>query len=137
MKGMLLPALALTAALVTSLAGAANAQVAGDATAGAEVFQHQCAMCHKVGPDAANSVGPVLNGIVGRKAGSYPDFGYSPQNKNFAVTWDAATLTRFLKAPKSYIVGTKMFFDGLASPKDIADVIAYLAKFDIKGSYKP
>ena len=78
----------------------------------------------------------VLNGIIGRKAGSYPDFGYSPQNKNFAVRWDATSLTRFLKSPKSYLVGTKMFFDGLSAPKDIADVIAFLGQFDIDGKKK-
>jgi len=115
--------------------GPALAQETGDPVAGAVVFQ-KCEMCHTVGPDAKNGVGPVLNGIIGRKAGSYPDFGYSPQNKNFAVKWDVPTLTRYLKSPKSYIVGTKMFFDGLASPKDIADVIAYIAQFDADGKKK-
>jgi len=90
----------------------------------------------RIGMDAKNGVGPVLNGIIGRKAGSYPDFGYSPQNKNFAVRWDATSLTRFLKSPKSYLVGTKMFFDGLSAPKDIADVIAFLGQFDIDGKKK-
>jgi cytochrome c len=126
----------VAALLVPCVGSPAKAQVAGDAAAGADVFKQQCAMCHNVGPGAQNSVGPVLNGIIGRKAGSYPDFGYSPQNKNFAVTWDVATLTRYLKSPKSYIVGTKMFFDGLSSPKDVADVIAYLTQFDINGNKK-
>ena len=124
------------AAALLGLVVAAHAQAIGDPNSGAMVFQQQCSMCHSIGIDAKNGVGPVLNGIIGRKAGSYPDFGYSPQNKNFAVRWDATSLTRFLKSPKSYLVGTKMFFDGLSAPKDIADVIAFLGQFDIDGKKK-
>jgi cytochrome c len=114
----------------------ALAQETGDPVAGAEVFK-QCATCHQVGPGAVNAQGPVLNGIVGRPAGTFPGYTYSPQNKNIRVRWDVPTLTRYLKAPKSFVPGTKMFFDGLSSPKDIVDVIAYLNQFDDQGNKKP
>jgi cytochrome c len=116
-------------------AHAALAQQAGDPVAGAVVFQ-QCAMCHEVGPTAKNSQGPVLNGLIGRPAGSYPGYAYSPQNQSLRVKWDVATLTKYLKDPKGYVPGTKMFFKGLSSPKDIADVIAYVAQFDAQGNTK-
>jgi cytochrome c len=90
--------------------------------------------CHRIGPDAKNSVGPVLNGIVGRKAGTYPDYAYSDVNKNSGVTWDEATLAKYLPNPQKFLPGTKMTFAGLPKPQDVADVIAYLKQFDEKGN---
>ena len=121
------------AALVCLGTTAASAQQAGDPTAGAMVFQ-QCSGCHAVGTDATNGKGPVLNGLIGRVAGSYPGYQYSPQNKNLHVTWTVATLSKYLKDPKGYVPGTMMLFKGLSSPKDIADVIAYLAQYDAQGN---
>ena len=112
-----------------------GAQETGDAAAGAATFKQNCASCHAIGPGAkAASAGPALNGLIGRRSGTDPDFNYTPQNRNARLTWDTATLTRYLKAPKSVIPGTRMLFNGLASPKDIADVIAYLAQFDAAGA---
>ena len=58
-------------------------------------------------------MGPVLNGVVGRKAGIYPDYAYSDANKNSGITWDEATLTEYLKNPRAKVPGTKMLFPGL------------------------
>jgi cytochrome c len=136
MKRPLLALLFLSlAAQGASAQQAAPAPAAGDPVAGAVVFM-QCGMCHEVGPTAKNAQGPVLNGIIGRVAGTYPGYAYSPQNQNARVKWDVPTLTRYLKDPKGYIPGTKMFFKGLSSPKDIADVIAYLAQYDAQGNTK-
>ncbi len=118
----------------TGAAPPVEAASIGNPAAGEIVFQKQCEMCHQVGPNAENSKGPVLNGIINRPAGTYPGFGYTPQNRNIRVRWDVAALTRYLKNPKAFVPGTKMFFDGLTSPTDIADVISYLAQFDDQGN---
>lgn len=105
--------------------------LAQDATAGEKVFL-KCRVCHQIGDTAKNSVGPALNGIVGRKAGTYPNFNYSEANKNSGLTWDEATLTEYLKNPRAKIPNTKMTFPGLPDGADIANVIAYLKKFPAK-----
>jgi cytochrome c len=116
------------AALVVSM-GAAAAQ---DAAAGEKVFA-KCKICHQIGEGAKNMVGPVLNGVVGRHAGTYQDYHYSDANKNSGVTWDEATLKEYLKDPKGKVPGTKMVFPGLKSDDDIANVIAYLKQFGPDG----
>jgi cytochrome c len=93
------------AALVVSI-GAAAAQ---DAAAGEKVFA-KCKACHQVGENAKNVVRPVLNGVVGRPAGTYPGYHYSDANKNSGITWDEATLKEYLKNPKAKVPGTKMVF---------------------------
>jgi cytochrome c len=116
------------AALVASI-GAAAAQ---DAAAGEKVFA-KCKICHQIGEGAKNFVGPVLNGVVGRKAGTYPGYHYSDANKNSGIAWDEATLKEYLKNPQKMVPGTKMVFPGLTSDEDIANVIAYLKQFGPDG----
>ena len=115
-------------ALLGSL-GAASAQ---DAAAGEKVFL-KCKACHQIGEGAKDAVGPVLNGIVGRKAGTYPGYSYSEANKNSGLTWDEATLKEYLKNPRAKVPGTKMIFPGLPKDEDIANVIAYLKQFGPDG----
>ena len=114
-------------ALVTSLIAASGA-LAQDAAAGAHVFL-KCKACHQIGDNAKNMVGPALTGIVGRPAGTSPDYNYSDANKNSGLTWDEATLKVYLKDPRAKIPGTKMTFPGLSSETDIDNVIAYLKTF--------
>jgi cytochrome c len=116
------------AALVASI-GVAAAQ---DAAAGEKVFA-KCKICHQIGEGAKNMVGPVLNGVVGRPAGTYPGYHYSDANKNSGLTWDEATLKEYLKDPRAKVPGTKMVFPGLTSDADIANVIAYLKQFGPDG----
>jgi cytochrome c len=116
------------AALVASI----GAAVAQDAAAGEKVFA-KCKVCHQIGESAKNMVGPVLNGVVGRPAGTYPAYHYSDANKNSGITWDEATLKEYLKNPKAKVPGTKMVFPGLTSEEDIANVIAYLKQFGPDG----
>ena len=73
------------------LAGSVVAASAQDAALGEKVFL-KCKACHQIGEGAKNAVGPVLNGVVGRKAGTYADYSYSDANKNSGVTWDEAYL---------------------------------------------
>jgi cytochrome c len=115
-----------------ALAASIGAAAAQDAAAGEKVFA-KCKLCHQIGESAKNFVGPVLNGVVGRKAGTYPDYHYSDANKNSGLTWDEATLKEYLKDPKAKVPGTKMVFPGLSSDEDIGNVIAYLKQFGPDG----
>src|SRR5271157_2736180 len=117
---------------VTALAASPGATIAQDLAAGDKVFA-KCKACHQVGETAKNFVGPVLNGVVGRRAGSYPGYNYSEANKTSGLTWDEATLKVYLKNPKEKVTGTKMVFPGLPADDDVANVIAYLKQFGPDG----
>lgn len=122
------------AALILS-AGEASAQ--GDATAGEQVFK-KCTVCHSIGVGATNKVGPELNAVLGRTAGTLPDFNYSQAMKDKGaggLVWTPDTLSQFLTKPKDFVPGTKMSFPGLPKPEDVANVIAYIATFS--PDYKP
>jgi cytochrome c len=110
---------------LSALAMISTAFAEGDAAAGATVFA-QCAACHTVGAGAQNTVGPVLNGIVGRTAGTYPGYRYSSAMRKSGLVWDEATLQKYLRGPDKVLPGTKMAFPGIASDADLANVIAYL-----------
>lgn len=105
---------------------------AGDPAAGEKVFK-RCAPCHMVGENAKPRVGPVLNGLIGRKAGTYEGFRYSKANQSSGIVWDEATLAEYLKNPRAKIPGTTMAFAGLKKDEEIADLIAYLKQFGADG----
>jgi len=115
-----------------ALAGPAGAARAQDAAAGEHVFA-KCRACHQIGENARNSIGPSLNGVVGRPAGTFPCYSYSDANKNSGLTWDEATLKEYLKNPRGKVPGTKMAFPGLSSDAEIDNVIAYLKQFGADG----
>ena len=116
----------LSAASILAALGSAQAQ---DAAAGEKVFL-QCRACHQVGDAAKNAVGPVLNGLFGRKAGMVEGYTYSSANKNSGITWDEATFQEYIKDPRAKIPGTKMVYAGLKDEKRINDLIAYVHQFD-------
>lgn len=124
-------ALALTLAATTAIPGA----MAQDAENGAEVFK-KCRACHQVGETAKNAVGPVLNGLFGRKAGTVEGFSYSDANKNSGVTWDEATFANYIKDPRAAMPGNKMAFAGIKDEEDVKDLTAYLKQFDATGKKK-
>ena len=109
--------------------------LAQDAAAGEKDFA-VCRACHQIGPNAKVAVGPVLNGVVGRKAGTYPGYNYSPANKNSGLTWDEATLAKYLENPQAVVKGTKMIFAGIHDPQKVKDVIAFLAQYNEDGTKK-
>ncbi|HEY8381929.1 MAG TPA: cytochrome c family protein [Microvirga sp.] len=121
--------LVLSAAFCLAGLGGAQAQ---DAAAGERVFT-QCRACHQVGETAKNAVGPTLNGLFGRKAGTVEGYNYSPANKNSGLTWDEATFRDYIKDPRAKIPGTKMVYAGLKDEQRITDLIAYLKQFDATG----
>lgn len=124
-------ALALLAIGATTQAARAE----GDPEKGAVVFK-KCMACHRVGPDARNLVGPVLNGLEGRTAGTVDGYNYSPANKKSGIVWNKETFSNYIKDPRRAIPGTKMFFPGIKKEEEIEDLWAYLAQFKADGSKK-
>ncbi|CEG09809.1 Cytochrome c550 [Afipia felis] len=119
-------------ALVSAGISPAQAQ---DAAAGEKVFA-VCKACHQIGENAKNGVGPELNGVIGRKAGSVPGYNYSAANKNSGLTWDEPTFREYIKDPKAKVPGTKMVFAGLKDEKKVDDLTAFLKQFDASGKKK-
>lgn len=131
-------ALSLVAAGVASI-GTASAQ---DAAKGETVFR-QCQACHRVGDGARNLVGPVLNGVIGRTAGTFDGYAYSAINKAAGaagLVWTEENIAAYLPDPQAFLRkyltdkgqqaqgSTKMTFK-LADPQAAKDVIAYLKRF--------
>jgi cytochrome c len=111
-----------TLGVAMSLAGTAWA---ADPAAGQAVFKSQCTTCHS--PQAGkNVIGPSLFGVVGRKTASVQGFHYSVGNQNANLTWDDATLDKYLESPKTVVPGTTMTFAGVKDAGKRADLIAYL-----------
>ena len=118
--------------------GATEVAIAGDPAAGEKVF-NKCKACHAVGEGARNKIGPELNGIVGEAIASVEGYTFSAPLQSYAAehpTWTVEELHAWLADPKALVPGTKMSFPGLKNPKDIDDVIAYLATFDETGATK-
>jgi cytochrome c len=121
----------ITIAVAALLFSASGALAQGDAAAGETVFK-KCASCHSVGEGAKNKVGPVLNGVFGRTAGTLPDYKYSKAMTDAGaggIVWTEVTLKEFLAKPRDFVKGTKMSFPGLPKPEDEDNVIAYLLTF--------
>ncbi|UCI05120.1 c-type cytochrome [Mesorhizobium sp. B1-1-8] len=117
-------------AIMPVVAFVVNPSRAQDASAGEKVFT-KCKVCHIADKDQ-NKVGPSLNGVIGRTAGTHPGFSYSQamiEAGKSGTKWDEATLTTYLHDPKAMVKGTKMAFPGLKSDQDVANVIAYLKQF--------
>ena len=125
----------LKSVLVLSAIAVSFPALAGDPKAGGQVFK-KCQACHAVGEGAPNKVGPELNGLFGRAAGSVPDYNYSDANKNSGIVWTEAIFAEYIKNPRAYIPGTAMAFAGLKKDKDIEDITAYLAQFNADGTMK-
>jgi cytochrome c len=99
------------------------AEAVGDAKAGQAVFS-RCAACHSTDP-GVNKIGPSLAGIVGSQSGAVPGFHFSAGMKSANITWDDASLAKFLQNPNNVVHGTSMFFS-LPNATDRQNVIAYL-----------
>jgi cytochrome c len=125
-------ALGFAAVVILAATGSASAQ---DLAAGENSFK-KCLPCHSVGADAKNKVGPVLNGLEGRKSGSIEGYSYTDANKNSGITWNEDTFKEYITDPRAKIPGTKMVFAGIKSENEKAALWAYLKQFDAKGEKK-
>jgi cytochrome c len=116
----------MTGAAILLLAAVVAVPVrAADLTAGKAIFA-RCRICHSVAANAPATVGPDLHGLFDRKAGSRPDYDYSPAMRHSGIVWTDATLTRFLRDPKTFIPGNKMGFPGIDDPAAIRNLLAFL-----------
>jgi len=114
----------ISAVALTALVCAAPA-LGADANAGQAIFRTQCALCHSAQPgDNGGAQGPNLNGVIGRAAASNSDFGYTQALKNSKLTWDAATLDRFLTSPTTVVPGSAMVI-AVPSEEQRQNLIAY------------
>jgi len=95
------------------------------AAEGAKVFK-KCAACHSISEGGGNKIGPALWGVLGRSAGSIPDYKYSKAMAAYSKNWSFEEMNGFLIKPKGWIKGTKMSFAGLKKAKDRAAVILYM-----------
>jgi cytochrome c len=127
MKKLIVMALLIIASSVST--------VAQDAQKGVVVF-NVCLACHAIGPGAQNKIGPELNGLDGRKAGTVPSFAYSDANKNSGIVWNEATFEEYIKNPAAKVPGTKMIFPGVKNDQQVKDLWAYVSQFDAQGNKK-
>jgi cytochrome c len=127
MKRLTLSALAVIASSAVALAQ--------DAAAGKASF-NKCLACHAVGEGAKNKVGPILNGLDGRKSGMVEGYSYTEANKNSGITWNKDQFLDYIRDPKAKVPGTKMVFAGIKKENEAADLWAFLAQYDKDGRIK-
>jgi cytochrome c len=121
------------ACFAATMAGTAAPAAAQDVAKGEKDFV-VCRACHQIGPNAKNAVGPVLNGVVGRKAGTYPGFKYSEANRDSGIVWSPEELQQYLTDPQKVVPKTLMIFPGLKDQQKRTDVIAFLQQFGPDGA---
>ena len=113
-----------------TLSLASTASRADEIPAGQRVFVRECAKCHEIGPGARNRVGPQLNGLFGRKAGSVANYKYySAANRDADFVWTPEFFAKFVLDPKGMLRGTTQVYSGLKDPKDVQPLIDYLSKY--------
>ena len=120
----------LCAGLSLTSWAAEQASLAGDFGRGQAFFQQNCAICHPaaLGPhhEVVSAQGPNLVGVLGRRAGTGANFNYTKALADSGLTWDAATLERFLASPSTTVPGTTMPVP-VPEAGDRRNLIAYLA----------
>jgi nitrite reductase (NO-forming) len=118
-------AVAQNATPAASKTAAAAPALSEEAAAGRQVYR-KCQACHSL-EAGKNGLGPSLAGVIDQKAGHVSTYNYSPAMKSSGLTWDAATLDRYLADPQKVVPGNKMPFPGLKNETERKTVISYLA----------
>ena len=119
-------------AVATTTTTAARAQDVGP---GQDLFGRVCTICHSVGEGAQNKLGPVLNGLDGRRSGTVEGYSYSDAIKNSGIVWSEATFKEFMPNPGAKVSGTKMIVS-VKDEKDIANLWAFFKQFGPDGKSK-
>ena len=104
--------------------GLARAQE-GVAERGRVLFQRQCGVCHQAA-QPRNGLGPILQGMIGRAAGTVEGFNYSPALKSSRISWTPETLDSFLANPTTTVRGTRMA-QRVPEEQQRRDIIKFLA----------
>jgi len=129
----------IASAFFAVMLAAAPALGAGDADQGGKVFK-KCKACHAVGSGAKNKVGPHLNDLFGRPAGSITGYKYSKAMRKASeagLVWSDETIDKFLAKPRGFLKGTKMAFPGIKKEKDRRDLLAYLKAIQTASTSTP
>jgi cytochrome c len=126
---MTMKKLLISAMIAVAGSGVAAAQ---DLTAGATSWK-KCVTCHDVGPTAKNKVGPLLNGLDGRKSGTIAGYNYSEANKSSGITWSEESFLEYIRDPKARIPNTKMIFPGIKNEGEAKSLWAYIKQYDAEG----
>jgi cytochrome c len=121
------------AAALIGWAGTASAQ---DAAAGEATFKKTCIACHDVGEGAKVKLGPPLNGLDGRAAGSVSGFNYSPAMKSSGITWNAQSFKEYMHSPAQKVPGNRMAFAGIKDDKEIDGLWDFLKAHNAEGKTK-
>lgn len=120
---------------VAVLAAAMGAVSAEDLAAGATSYK-KCSACHDIGPNAKNKVGPLLNGLDGRKSGTIAGYNYTDANKNSGIVWDEKQFLEYIKDPKAKIPSTKMVFVGIKNETEAKNLWAFIKQHAADGQKK-
>jgi cytochrome c len=113
---------------IVCLLSSPSAQPQTEPASEQQAFNNACRTCH-VTREGDNRLGPNLHKIVGRKAGSLPNYSYSSAMKEADFVWDEARLDRFIASPDEVVPGNKMKpYGGLANKEDREKIVAFLAK---------
>ena len=124
----------LAVVLMVASMGVSRAQ---DAAAGEAIFKkYICFACHDAGEGAKIKLGPPLNGLDGKKAGTYPGFSYSDGFVASGITWNADSFKDYIHNPAQKIPGTRMAFAGIKDDTEIGNLWAYLKQFGADGKKK-
>jgi cytochrome c len=110
--------------------------MAQDAAAGEASFKKWCLPCHDIGPGARIKLGPPLNGLDGRPAGSAEGFNYSDANKSSGITWNEAQFKEYIHSPQTKVPGTRMAFTGIKDDNEVNNLWAYVSQFNADGTKK-
>lgn len=120
----MLSSLLKTAVAVIVLSVPAGAVFAQTPPSGETLFRQRCGSCHTA-QGTQNRMGPALQGVVGRRAGTVQGYNYSPALRSWGQNWTAANLERYLAGPRDIVPGTKMSIVA-PSPAQRAEIIRYL-----------
>ena len=121
--------------MTATLVAAAGPAFGQDLDAGETSFR-KCLPCHAVGEAARNKVGPVLNGLEGRRSGTIEGYSYTQANKDADIVWSDPTFKDYIMDPRGKIPGTKMIFNGIKDDAEIGNLWAYLKQFGPDGKKK-
>lgn len=119
----MIPGLALVTGSAFAQSGTSSK---GDASRGQRVFNTQCRACHTLEKGGAQTAGPNLHNVFGRKAGVTEDYASSDAMKASGIVWDDTTMAEYSRDPKGKVPGTKMVFNGVKNAGQLADLVAYL-----------